>query len=371
MIGSGFFGAVLAERIANDLDAPVLVIEKRQHTGGNSHSLNHPGTGIHYHLYGTHIFHTRDREVWRYINRFTEFNGYRHQVLTTYQNRVYQMPINLETINSFYDMNLKPYEVQDFIKDEVSKSGQIEKDNFEGKAISMMGKPLYEAFIKGYTSKQWGCEPGQLPATILKRLPFRTNYDENYFFDPWQGIPLEGYAAIFDKLLTHPKIRVELNTDFFDIKHLLGADAKIIYTGPIDKLFDYKLGKLEWRRLVFEEQLKNVADYQGTSVMNYSDIQIPYTRIHEPRHLHPEKSYSQDQTLTIKEFSRKDDGSDPYYPIGGAKNRNLYNEYHKELLKQKKILVGGRLGDYKYYDMDQTIAAALQLYNQLASTVHA
>ena len=366
IVGSGFFGAVMAERIANDLGERVLVIEKRAHTGGNCHSLDHPETDIHYHLYGTHIFHTSDEEVWEYINRFTDFNSYHHQVLTTFKNKVYQMPINLETINSFYGLNLKPFEVSTFIKSEAHKSGIVQPSNFEEKAISMMGYPLYEAFIKGYTAKQWGCDPKQLPSSLLKRLPFRTNYNESYFFDPWQGIPIHGYSSIFDKLLVNPRIQVQLKTDFFEIREKLADDAIIIYSGPIDKLFGYKYGRLEWRGLSFEEQIIELGDFQGTSVMNYAEEQIPYTRIHEPRHLQPEKMYPDNQTLTIKEFSHADKGEDPYYPLGGEQNKVLLEKYQEELIHAKNLFVGGRLGDYKYYDMDQTIAAALRTYAKIS-----
>ncbi len=365
VVGSGFFGAVVAERIANQLGEPVLVLEKRDHIGGNCYSVDHPETGIHYHRYGTHIFHTSNRDVWDYVNRFTEFNGYYHQVLTTYENKVYQMPINLETINSFYGISLKPFEVSKFIKAEVHKSGITKPRNFEEKAISMMGLPLYEAFLKGYTTKQWGCEPKSLPVSLLNRLPFRTNYDESYFFDPWQGIPLKGYSSIFDKLLASPKIRVDMNTDFFSVRHKLDRDTLVVYTGPIDRLFDYRHGHLEWRTLLFEEQVVGVQDFQGTSVMNYAEESIPYTRIHEPRHLHPEKVYSENQTLTIKEYSHSGNGEDPFYPVGGETNRAILKKYEAEVSKQRKLLVGGRLGDYKYYDMDQTIAAALRTYKHI------
>ncbi len=365
VVGSGFFGAVVAERLAYDFGKPVLVLEKRNHVGGNCHSVDHAETGIHYHIYGTHIFHTSDREVWEYINKFTDFNGYHHQVLTTHRDKVYQMPINLETINSYYGLNLRPFEVSTFIAEEVGKTGITNPRNFEEKAVSMVGRPLYEAFIKGYTTKQWGCPPDQLPATLLQRLPFRTSYDENYFFDPWQGIPLLGYSSIFDKLLNNPKIRVELNTDFFSIQHELAGDACVVYTGPLDKLFDYRHGHLEWRSLSFEEEVLDVQDYQGTSVMNYADENVPYTRIHEPRHLHPEKDYTESQTLTIKEYSRQGSSDDPYYPVGGDRNRAILEKYLIDVSRNNNLFVGGRLGDYKYYDMDQTIAVALRTYKQI------
>ncbi len=366
--GSGFFGAVVAERIASKLKQPVLIVEKRNHTGGNCYSKDHAATGIHYHPYGTHIFHTSNELVWEYINRFTDFNGYHHQVLTTYNNKVYQMPINLETINSFYNLNLKPFEVVEFIQGEAAKSGINNPQNFEEKAISLMGQPLYDAFIRGYSIKQWGCDPKQIPSSILKRLPFRSDYNESYFFDPWQSIPTHGYAFIFDKLLKNPLIKVELGCDFFHIKSHISENALVIYSGPIDRLFSYKFGRLTWRRLSFKERVKNVRDFQGTSVMNYAEESVPYTRIHEPRHLHPERDYPVNKSLVIQEYSHADNGEDPYYPLGGDANTELLNKYKAELQRHKNLIVGGRLGDYKYYDMDQTIASALDTFEKIRST---
>ncbi len=365
VVGCGFFGAVIAERIANDLREPVLVLEKRDHIGGNCYSLDHPGTGIHYHRYGTHIFHTSNPYVWEYIQKFTEFNGYYHQVLTTYRDKVYQLPINLETINSFYDRNLKPYEVEAFLADEVSRSGGNFDDNFEDKAISLLGRPLYEAFIKGYTRKQWGRDPRSIPSHILSRLPFRTDYNESYFFDPWQGVPLKGYTDIFNQLLASELITIQLGTDFLDVWGELPESSMIIYTGPIDRLFGFQHGQLEWRSLDFNERIESVPDYQGTSVMNYAEESVPYTRIHEPRHLHPERSYPEDKTLVVEEYSRDDDGSDPFYPVGGHHNQVLLDTYLSELKKHPNLIAGGRLGDYRYYDMDQTIARALEVYRRI------
>ena len=365
IVGAGFFGAVLAERIANDLNKNVLVIEKRKHIGGNCYSLDNPETGIHYHKYGTHIFHTSNRIVWNYINQFTEFNGYHHQVLTTYKDKVFQMPVNLETINSFYDLNLKPFEVEDFIATEVSKSGINDPTNFEEKAISFIGRPLYEAFIKGYSKKQWGVDPKQLPLEILHRLPFRNNYNENFYFDPWQGIPLNGYTAIFEQMLSSDRITLLLDTDFIPLWKEIGASSKIIFSGPIDRLFDYKHGKLEWRSLSFEARVEDVPDYQGTSVMNFAEESIPYTRIHEPCHLHPERVNTSQKTFIIEEYSHSDDGSNPYYPIRNKTNLDILVKYQNEISKHDNLTVGGRLGDYRYYDMDKTIASALESYSAL------
>ncbi|MEM8524711.1 MAG: UDP-galactopyranose mutase [Bacteroidota bacterium] len=363
IVGAGFFGAVMAERIANVLKERVLVVEKRNHIGGNCYSTIDEKTGIEYHKYGTHIFHTSNEEVWRYINQFTQFNSYRHQVLTTYQNRVYQMPINLETINSFFEVNLKPFEVNDFLakyKGDLS----VEPNNFEEAAIQSIGKPLYEAFIKGYTKKQWQKDPKEMPISVFKRLPIRKNYEESYYYSRWQGIPLEGYTKIFERLLNHKLIDVQLNTDFFELRKQLSKNTKVIYSGPIDRYFDYCFGKLTWRTLDFEFQRHEVEDFQGTSVMNYAEESIPYTRIHESRHLHPERSYSDRQTLTIKEFSRIDHGEQPFYPIPDEQNQQLVKQYRALAEQKSNLIICGRLGDYKYYDMDKTIKRALEVFEE-------
>ena len=303
--------------------------------------------------------------MWDYISKFTEFNAYFHQVLTTYKDKVYQMPINLETINSFYNVNLRPYEVKEFLAKEIAKEPYPNPSNMEEKAISLMGRPLYEAFIKGYTKKQWQKDPKELPDSIIKRLPFRTNYNENYFFDKWQGIPLKGYTKLFENMLDHKNIQLKLNTDFFEVKEQLNGDALIIYSGPIDQYFDYKHGHLEWRTLKFEKEVKGVRDYQGTSVMNYAEEEVPYTRIHEPSHLHPEREPNEEKALIIKEFSLKDDGSNPYYPINDERNSNLVLKYREEADKSENLIISGRLGDYKYYDMHHTINMALELFEDV------
>ncbi len=364
VVGCGFFGAVIAERIANDLNEKVMIIDKRPHIGGNCYSEKDEETGIFYHKYGTHIFHTSNKTVWNYINNFTEFNGYYHQVLTTYKNKVFQMPINLETINSFYNINLKPYEVDNFLKKEIAKENITNPRNFEEKAISMVGKPLYEAFIKGYTEKQWGKNPKDLPESILKRLPFRKNYNESYFFDRWQGVPSSGYTEIFNKMLNNKNIEIKLDKDFFDIRDSIPDSTFIIYSGAIDRFFDYKFGKLDWRTIVLKKRIAPVEDFQGTSVMNFAEKSIPYTRIHEPKHLHPETKYWNEKTLLIEEYPKSDDGSSPFYPINDPKNKKLFAKYSAEAQKPKNIIIGGRLGDYKYYDMDKTIEMALESYEK-------
>lgn len=364
VVGSGFFGSVIAERIANNLNEQVVVIDKRNHLGGNCFSEFDDETGIEFHKYGTHIFHTSNEKVWKYINNFTSFNGYRHQVLTTYKNKVYQMPINLETINSFYNINLKPYEVDDFLKSEINKEKIDNPRNLEERAISQIGRPLYEAFIKGYTQKQWQKDPKKLPASIIDRLPFKKNYDDNYYFDLWQGIPINGYSQIFKRMLDHKNIDLYLNSDFFDIRHKIPPYCLIIYSGPIDRFFDYKFGKLEWRSLEFEKETIEVEDYQGTSVMNYAEASIPYTRIHEPRHLHPERNYTKDKTIIFREYPESGNEDNPYYPVNTAENEKMLEKYLNEREKANNVILGGRLGDYKYYDMDKTIALGLDIYEK-------
>jgi UDP-galactopyranose mutase len=362
IVGAGIFGCTIAECIASRKKERVLVIDKRNHIGGNCYSEADPETGIEVHKYGTHIFHTADEDVWQYINRFTEFNSYRHQVLTTHGEQVFQMPINLETINAFYKVNLRPYEVDAFLEKEITKDGISDPQNFEEMAITMIGRPLYEAFIKGYTIKQWARDPKDLPASILKRLPFRKNYDESYYFDRWQGIPLKGYTAIFERMLDNPLIDVALDTDYFELRDRVPKDCLTLYTGPLDRFFDYDLGRLEYRTLTFEEEVVNVADYQGTSVMNYADPAIPFTRIHEPRHLHPERKYTEESTVIIREYPKLDTGDNPYYPVNTTENNNMVEQYIERTRDLKNIIFGGRLADYKYYDMDRAIAKALELY---------
>jgi UDP-galactopyranose mutase len=364
VVGSGFYGSVIAERIANDLDEHVVIIDKRAHIGGNCFSETDIETGIEYHKYGTHIFHTSIRNVWNYINRFTEFNGYRHQVLSSYQGRIYQMPINLETINAFYGLNLRPFEVAEFLKSEIVRENIGVPKNLEEKAISQIGRSLYEAFIKGYTKKQWQKDPRFLPASIIERLPLRYNYNESYFFDPWQGIPANGYTAIFKKLLTNRKIENLISTDYFSIKGEIPSSCLIIYSGPIDSFFNYDYGKLEWRTLEFKNKIIGVEDFQGTSVMNYPEISVPYTRIHEPRHLHIERPYLKEKTLIIYEYPKFGLAHNPLYPVNTSTNQNILEKYIAKANCLKNVIIGGRLGDYQYYDMDRVIDLALKTYEE-------
>lgn len=364
VVGAGIFGCVLAERIANDLDATVLVIEKRPHIAGNCFSQFDGETGIEIHRYGTHIFHTSSKLVWDYIRQFTKFNNYHHQVLTTHGNKVYQMPINLETINSFYNLNLKPYEAKILVKKEIEKEKIDFPKNLEEKAVSLIGRPLYEAFIKGYTIKQWGRDPKELPSDIITRLPIRYDYNEDYFTDArWQGLPLEGYTKVFERFLESPNIHVELNCDYFEHREEFNINKLTIYTGPIDQYFGYAYGRLEWRTVIFKKKILDVEDFQGTSVMNFSDLDVKYTRIHEFKHLHPEREYSNQKTLIFIETTGYDPEL-PCYPINTARNKKLFHKYKGLACREPRVIFGGRLGNYAYYDMDKAILAALVCYQE-------
>ena len=365
VVGAGFFGSVIAERIANDLGSRVLVIDKRSHIGGNCYSETEPETGIEVHRYGSHIFHTSSKKVWDYITRFAEFNSYHHQVLTTYKNKVYQMPINLETINSFYDLNLKPSEAQEFIRNEARKERIKEPKNLEEKALSLIGRPLYEAFIKGYTIKQWDKDPKELPPTIITRLPVRYDYSEDYFVDArWQGIPLKGYKAVFERLLDSANIHVEPNCDYFENRNDFDVRGRVIYTGPIDQFYNYKYGALEWRGISLRKEIVDVEDFQGTAVMNYADLEIKFTRIHEPQHLHPERKIRRCKSVIFFETAHSDSEM-PFYPVMTEGNLALFLKYKALSEKEEKVIIGGRLGDYSYYDMDKTILSALTCYEDI------
>lgn len=365
IVGAGFFGSVIAERIANDIDKHVIVIDRRDHIGGNCYSREDPETGIEYHVYGTHIFHTTDQKVWTYINQFSEFNGYHHQVLTKHQNKVYQLPINLETINSFYNQNFTPDEARFFISQEVKIENIENPKNLEEKAIASIGRPLYEAFIKGYTLKQWEKDPKDLPTAIINRLPIRFDYREDYFQNcRWQGIPIDGYTRIFEKLLSSPNIDITLNCDYMAHKNEFEVNEQIIFTGQLDQFFNFKYGALDWRSVDFKREVIDYHDFQGTSVMNYAESSIPYTRIHEPKHLHPERDYQVGKTIIFYETSRMSKINNSYYPVNNDRNQNLKAKYIEEANKTKNVIFGGRLGEYSYYDMDQAILSAIKCYDE-------
>lgn len=360
IVGAGLFGSVIAERLASQ-GQPVTVIDRRSHIGGNCWSEVDPQTGIEVHRYGSHIFHTSNLEVWDYLSRFTQWNTYQHHVWTACQDRIYSMPINLATINSLYGKNLNPEDAREFIKAESAKEGILEPANLEEKAISLIGRPLYEAFIKGYSIKQWQKDPKTLPADIITRLPVRFSYENRYFNDTWEGIPLEGYGRLFERLLDHPLIETRLNTDWSDLRESIDPQTLVIYTGAIDRFFDCRLGSLEWRAIDFEVERFDIADFQGASVINSADEAIPYTRTHEFRHYHPERDYP-DKTIIYREYSRSAQPNDePYYPVNDARNNKLYAAYQDLAAQTPNVLFGGRLGSYRYYDMDDVVAEALKM----------
>jgi UDP-galactopyranose mutase len=359
IVGSGLFGSVFAQQ-ARERGKSVMIIEKREHIGGNCHTYADPETGVSIHQYGSHIFHCNSATVWNYINRFTAFNNYRHRVLTTHQDRVFSMPINLGTINLFFGINLKPAEVKPFIE---SMREEIRNPaNLEEKAISLIGRELYEAFIKGYTIKHWGRDPRELPASIITRLPVRSSFNDAYFDDAFQGIPVEGYTPIFERMLEG--IDVACGVDFFaDREGWRGRCRTLVYTGPLDQYFDYRFGRLNWRSIRLELEHCDVEDFQGTSVMNYADEAIPWTRIHEPAHLHPERKKGAGKTVIMREFAQE--GRDaPYYPVNAVEDQALLGKYRALAETERDVIFGGRLAEYRYFDMHQVIGAALNKATQ-------
>jgi UDP-galactopyranose mutase len=366
VVGSGFFGLTVAERVASELGLQVLVLERRDHIGGNAYSEANPDTGIEVHRYGSHLFHTSNERVWEYANRFSSFTAYQHHVYTVHAGEVYPLPINLGTINQFFSAAYSPQEARALISQQASELPPGERKNLETKAISLIGKPLYEAFIRDYTAKQWQTDPTDLPGSIISRLPVRYTYDNRYFADKYEGLPTDGYTAWLERMADHPLIEVRLKTDFFDVREQVVGSAAVVYTGQLDRYFDYSQGRLGWRTLDFETEVMPVMDHQGTSVMNYADADVPYTRIHEFRHLHPERSYPEDKTVIMREFSRfAADDDEPYYPINTPTDREMLLRYRQLAEAEENVFFGGRLGTYQYLDMHMAIAAALTSYEDV------
>jgi UDP-galactopyranose mutase len=368
VVGSGFYGLTVAQQAAEILGLKVKVIERRNHIGGNAYSEFDPGTGIEVHKYGSHLFHTSNERVWDYVNAFTSFNDYRHLVWANHNGGLYPMPINLDTINKFFKKDFNSEQAQEFIQGQVHEDEASSASNLEERAIALIGQPLYEAFIKGYTEKQWQTDPKLLPADVINRLPMRFTAEHRYFNDKYEGLPLAGYTAWLENMADHPSIEVSLNQDFFDYKSELVGQVPVVYTGPIDRYFDYEFGELGWRTLDFESEIVATADYQGTSVVNYSDIDIPFTRIHEYRHLHPERDYQTESTFISREYSRfasRDD--EPYYPVNTDADREKLMKYRTLMDNEKDVWFGGRLGSYQYLDMHMAIASALTAFDNQIS----
>lgn len=366
IVGSGFSGAVIAERCSAELGLKSVILERRSHAGGNSYSEVDPDTGIEVHKYGAHLFHTSNADVWNYVNRFTAFTDYKHRVLSVYQDRIYAMPINLLTISQFFGKFMTPDAALALIAEQRDEMAGIAPRNLEEKAISLIGRPLYEAFIRGYTMKQWQTDPRDLPENIITRLPVRTDYNTRYFEDRFEGLPVNGYAAIFDRMLDSENIKVVLDTDFFALRREIEATGKLIYyTGPVDRFYDYRFGSLGWRTVDFERDVIATKDFQGAPVINYADEDIPYTRILEFRHMHPERNYQAEKTVIFREYSRAAEARDePYYPIGRSIDKDRYDQYRALIGAEENVIFGGRLGTYRYLDMHQAIGAALSTYER-------
>ena len=354
IVGSGLFGAVFAYE-ATKKGKKCLVIDKRPHIGGNIYTENIEGINVH--KYGAHIFHTSDKKIWDYVNEFAEFNRYTNSPVARYKNEVYNLPFNMNTFNKLWGV-FTPDEAKKKIQEELSDVKIGEPQNLEEQAIKLIGKTIYEKLVKGYTEKQWGMKATELPPFIIKRLPVRFTYDNNYFNDAYQGIPKGGYTQIIEKMLAGSDLR--LNCDYFENKSELdGIANKIIFTGPIDRYYNYQFGELEYRSVRFETEILDTENFQGNAVVNYTEYEVPYTRIIEHKHF---EFGTQPKTVISREYSDKwTSEKEPYYPINNEKNNALYEKYAALAAKESNIIFGGRLGAYKYYDMHLVIAEALKL----------
>jgi len=353
IVGAGLFGAIFAYE-ARRKGKKCLVIDKRCHIAGNIYTEKEEEINVH--KYGAHIFHTSNKEVWEYINKFAEFNRYTNSPIARYKDEVYNMPFNMNTFNKLWGV-FTPEEAKRKIQEELKEAKIEEPQNLEEQAIKLVGRTIYEKLVKGYTEKQWGKRATELPSFIIKRLPVRFTYDNNYFNDLYQGIPIGGYTPIIEKMLDG--IEIKLNCDFFENREELEEIAdKIIFTGQIDKYYNYKFGELEYRSLRFETETLDKENYQGNAVVNYTEYEVPYTRIIEHKHF---EYGTQPKTIKTKEYPDKwNSEKEPYYPINNEKNNSLYEKYKELSGCDEKVIFGGRLGQYKYYDMDKVIAEALK-----------
>lgn len=362
IVGAGLFGATFAYEAAKR-GKKVKVIEKRDHIAGNIYTKE--VDGIQVHQYGAHIFHTSNKEIWNYINQFAEFNRYTNSPVANYKGQMYNLPFNMNTFSEMWGVRT-PAEALAKINEQRQEMAGKEPKNLEEQAISLIGRDIYEKLIKGYTEKQWGQKATELPAFIIRRLPVRLTYDNNYFNDLYQGIPIGGYTQIVEKMLDSELIDVETGVDFFDQKDdYLANYPKVVFTGMIDQFFDYQLGELQYRSLRFETEEKNVGNYQGNAVINYTDAETPYTRIIEHKHFEFGKG-DKDKTIITREYPADwHRGDEPYYPVNNQQNNELYKKYAQLAAeKANNIIFGGRLGQYRYYNMDQVLHAALVAVNK-------
>lgn len=356
IVGAGLYGAIFAYK-ANQQGKKCLVIDKRNHLGGNIYCENIENINVH--KYGAHIFHTSNKEVWDFVNSIVEFNRYTNSPIANYQGKLYNLPFNMNTFYQLWGVHT-PQEAKDKIDSQRKKAGIITPQNLEEQAISLVGKDIYEILIKGYTEKQWGRKCTELPAFIIKRLPVRFTFDNNYFNDKYQGIPIGGYNKLIDGLLKN--IETKCSTDFFENRQYFENIAKkIIFTGKIDEYYNYCFGKLEYRTVKFDTEILDCENYQGNAVINYTEAEVPYTRIIEHKHF---EFGTQPKTVISKEYSSEwKEGSEPFYPVNDEKNLSTYANYHELADKEKKVIFGGRLAEYKYYDMHQVTEKALKVFD--------
>ena len=352
IVGAGLYGAVMVHEL-HQRGKKCLVIDRRDHIAGNIYCEDIEG--IHVHKYGAHIFHTSDKKIWDYMNQFAEFNHYINSPVAVYKDELYNLPFNMNTFSKMWGIRT-PQEAKEMIARQVEEAGITEPKNLEEQCLSLVGRDVFEKLVKGYTEKQWGRDCKDLPSFIIRRLPVRFTYDNNYFNDRYQGIPIGGYTAVVERMLEG--IEVRTNTDFFKFREEHPDIAeKIIFTGMIDEYFGYQLGALEYRSVRFETEVLDCENYQGNAVVNYTDKEVPYTRVIEHKHFEFGK---QDKTVISREYSSEwQVGMEPYYPVNDAKNSELYAEYKKLAAAEENVTFGGRLGNYQYYDMDKVVGAAL------------
>jgi UDP-galactopyranose mutase len=367
VVGAGLYGLTIANLVSERLGKKVTILESRPEIGGNAYSYIDSITGVEIHKYGSHLFHTSNKKVWDFVNRFSSFTNYRHQVFTRHNNTLYPMPINLNTINLIYQLHLSPSEAKELIHREVSVYNSEDSDSFEKRALKSIGPKLYQALIKGYTSKQWQTDPEKLPGSVFSRLPVRFNLNQSYFDDTYQGLPSKGFQLMFENMVNSPLIDVFCDSDYFDYaEHIKDLGKPLVYSGPIDRYFNYQFGPLTWRTLDFCVETLDVEDFQGTSVVNEADENVPYTRTHEFKHLHPEWTYPSEKTVIMREYSRFATLEDePYYPVNTESDRVKLNSYRSLASKEKFTHFGGRLGTYQYLDMHMAIASAMSLFENV------
>ena len=370
IVGSGFFGITVAQQIAESIGRPVLLIERREKIGGNARSEIDSESQIEFHLYGPHIFHTSNEKVWQYVNRFTEFNDYRHHVWADVGGELFSLPISLATMSQFWGRRLSPEQARQLVNKSLIK---IEKPrNFEEKALATIGKELYEAFFKGYTQKQWQTNPKELPASVFGRIPFRYTMNTRYFNDKYEGIPTDGFGSWIDRIVLSDLIDIKVSTDWKEVEPLISKNMPVVYTGPIDEFFNYKYGRLGWRTLDFDFACIENEDFQGTSQINYPGLGVSYTRSVEYKHFRPNKlGNSKKLTIVSKEYSRfATENDEPFYPINTQRDVDILSKYRAEAMKLKNVHFGGRLGSYQYLDMHMAIASALIAFsNQIKPSI--